>query len=149
MIEIQDKKPEVEGTDKEESVSLKGNREVKNDAKEIARKKRAAKKIALENIDLGTKPINISLSKYDFLNYYNLSPSMKNRIKMISIIIVVFILFFILFILKGKFHHQYDNEMNENNNFINQNSPIKANSFSNNKNFSNPSVSSNQKGGLI
>ncbi len=148
MNEIEDKKQEVEVIDKEESISLKTNKEVKNDTKEISMKKRAAKKIALESIDLGTKPINISSSKYDFLNYYNLTPSMKNRIKMISIIVVVFIFFLALFILKGKYHSQYDNEVIGNNNFINQNSPINSNSFSNNNN-SNTSASSIKKGGLI
>ena len=148
MNEIEDKKQEVEVIDKEESISLKTNKEEKNDTKEISMKKRAAKKIALESIDLGTKPINISSSKYDFLNYYNLTPSMKNRIKMISIIVVVFIFFLALFILKGKYHSQYDNEVIENNNFINQNSPINSNSFSNNNN-SNTSASSIKKGGLI
>ena len=141
----------AEVTDKEEIVSLKENKEIKKDrGKEAARKKKS-KKIALENIDLGTKPINISLSKYEFLYYYNLSPSMKVRIKIISIIAVIVIFFFILFTLKGKFHHSFDDEINENKNlFQNRNSSlisIKKPSFSssNNNKLSSPSKSSPSK----
>ena len=129
MNESNEQKAEIEVTDKEKNASLKYIIEIKKDkSKENARKKKG-KKIALENIDLGTKPINISLSKYDFLNYYNLSPSMKNRIKMIAILSVVIVILFILLILKGKFH-QSNIEINENNNnklVINLNSPVKSN----------------------
>ena len=156
MNEPNEKKAEVEVTDKEESVSLKDNIEIKKDkSKENARKKKG-KKIALENIDLGTKPINISLSKYDFLNYYNLGPSMKNRIKMIAILSVVIVFIFILLILKGKFH-QSNIEISENNNnnlVANLNSPIKSNkpssSFASsvkNKNVTLSSASSSKKNG--
>ena len=127
--ESTEKKQEVEVTDKEESVSLKDNKEIKKDNNKENTKKKREKKIALENIDLGTKPINISLSKYNFINYYNLSPSMKNRIKLISIIAIIFIVFIILLTLKGKLHHQ-DIEISENNNNnlnVNLNNPIKSN----------------------
>ena len=159
MNEPNEKKAEIEVTDKEENVSLKDNIEIKKDkSKENARKKKG-KKIALENIDLGTKPINISLSKYDFLNYYNLSPSMKNRIKMIAILSVVIVVLFILLILKGKFH-QSNIEISENNNnnfMVNLNSPVKSNSnkpsssFASSgkyKNITLPSASSSKKNGL-
>ena len=158
MNESNEKKAEVEVTDKEENVSLKDNIEIKKDkSKENARKKKG-KKIALENIDLGTKPINISLSKYDFLNYYNLSPSMENRIKMIAILSVVIVVLFILLILKGKFH-QSNIEISENNNnnfMVNLNSPVKSNSNKPSssfvssgkyKNITLPSASSSKKNG--
>ena len=51
----------TEVTDKEEIVSLKENKEIKKDRNKEAARKKKQKKIALENIDLGTKPINISL----------------------------------------------------------------------------------------
>ena len=144
---MDERKIEAEVNDKEESVSLKDNK----DTKKVNAKKKKSKKIALENIDLGTKPINISLSKYDFLNYYNLTPNMKMKIKMISIVAVIIIFFIILFILKGKFHGQYDNEINENNNLvINQNIPINSNNaslFNENNNSSNPLGSSSKKDG--
>ena len=152
MNESNEKKAEVEVTDKEESISLKDNKEIRKDTSKEARKKRA-KKIALENIDLGTKPINISFSKYDFLNYYNLSPSMKMRIKMIAIISVIIIFFVILLILKGKFH-QTNNDISESNNnlMINLNNPVKSNkpsslfvSSAKNKNITFPSSSSSKK----
>ena len=127
----------TEVTDKEEIVSLKENKEIKKDRNKEAARKKKQKKIALENIDLGTKPINISLSKYEFLYYYNLSPGMKVRIKIISIIAVIVIFFIILFTLKGKLHH-IDDELSENNKLVaNQNSPIKSNkksSFSSSNN---------------
>ena len=134
--------------DKEENVSLKDNKE-----KESSKKKKS-KKIVLENIDLGTTPINISSSKYDYLDYQNLAPHIKNRIKVISIIAVVVIVFIILLTLKGKFH-QISSEISENNNLIvNQNTPVSSNkpasslsSLNNNVTGISPSASSNKKEG--
>ena len=135
--------------DKEENVSLKGNKEKENS------KKKKSKKIVLENIDLGTTPINISSSKYDYLDYQNLAPHIKNRIKVISIIAVVVIVFIILLTLKGKFHQINNNEISENNNLIdNQNIPVNSNkpasslsSLNNNVTAISPSASSNKKEG--
>ena len=108
-----------EGTDKEESISLKDN-------KEVARKKKL-KQIALQKINLGTKPINISPSKYyEFFDNTYIGSHIKARIKMISFIAVVIIIFIILLTLKGKFHRQ-DNDENENNKLITQNTPIASN----------------------
>ena len=134
--------------DKEENVSLKDNKE-----KESSKKKKS-KKIVLENIDLGTTPINISSSKYDYLDYQNLAPHIKNRIKVISIIAVVVIVFIILLTLKGKFH-QISNEISENNNLIvNQNTSVSSNkpasslsSLNNNVTGISASASSNKKEG--
>ena len=135
--------------DKEESISLK------DDNKEISKKKKA-KQIILENIDLGTTPINISSSKYEFLeflDYQSLPPHIKNRIKMISIIAVVVIVFIILLTLKGKFHHN-NIEVSENNNNLlsNKNPPINLNSPSPNlsglnNNVTSVSASSSKKRG--
>ena len=135
--------------DKEESISLK------DDNKEISKKKKA-KQIILENIDLGTTPINISSSKYEFLeflDYQSLPPHIKNRIKMISIIAVVVIVFIILLTLKGKFHHN-NIEVSENNNNLlsNKNPPINLNSPSPNlsglnNNITSISASSSKKRG--
>ena len=133
--------------DKEESISLK------DDNKETSKKKKA-KQIILENIDLGTTPINISSSKYEFLeflDYQSLPPHIKNRIKMISIIAVVVIVFIILLTLKGKFHHN-NIEISENNNNLisNKNPPINLNSPSPNlsglnNNITSVSASSSKK----
>ena len=136
--------------DKEESISLKDNKETS--------KKKKAKQIILENIDLGTTPINISSSKYEFLeflDYQSLPPHIKNRIKMISIIAVVIIVFIILLTLKGKFHHN-NIEISENNNnsnlISNKNPPINSNLpsptlSSLNNNVTSVSASSSKKGG--
>ena len=134
-------KKKAEELDKEEKISLKENKESKtkkNQMKELAKKKKL-KKITLDNIDLGTNPINISSSKYQFLEYINLTPSMKIRIKIISILVVVFIVFIILFTLKGKFHHLFNDDENEiyDNNIINQ-----QNITINNTKFSSPNISS-------
>ena len=134
--------------DKEESISLKDNKETT--------KKKKAKQIILENIDLGTTPINISSSKYEFLeflDYQNLPPHLKNRIKMISIFAVVVIVFIILLTLKGKFHQNNNNEISENNNInVNQNPQSKSNKPSSaftalNNNVTAPTPSSSKKGG--
>ena len=109
-----------EGTDKEESISLKDN-------KEVARKKKL-KQIALQKINLGTKPINISPSKYyEFFDNTYIGSHIKARIKTISFIAVVIIIFIILFTLKGKFHRQDNDDENENNKLITQNTPIASN----------------------
>ena len=109
-----------EGTDKEESISLKDN-------KEVARKKKL-KQIALQKINLGTKPINISPSKYyEFFDNTYIGSHIKARIKTISFIAVVIIIFIILFTLKGKFHRQDNDDENENNKLITQNTPVASN----------------------
>ena len=134
-------------------------KKVRNDKEEIASltenalKKKKFRKIALQKINLGTKPINISFPKYEFLEYTNLSESKKKRIKIFSIIAVVIIIMIVLLILMGKFHHQNNNELSDNNNLvenINQNSTLnftKTSSFSSsgNRNISSPSVSSGRK----
>ena len=146
---MDEQKTQVEINYKEESISLKDG---KKDVSKESSKKKKSKKIALENIDLGTKPINISSSKYDFLNYYNLTPSMKIRIKMISILAVVVIFFVILLTLKGKFHHYINDESNGNNNLVaNQNISLNQNKSSSifsqhDKNISSPSSSSKKNG---
>ena len=129
---------------KEESESLK---ESKKNVKETSKKKKSKKKIALENIDLGTKPINIISSKFDFLNYYNLTPSMKIRIKMISILAVVVIFFVVLLGLKGKFSTYNNYETKDKNNLgANPNFPLNQNK---NATFSeNNKISSSKNGGL-
>ena len=138
-----------EGTDKEESISLKDN-------KEVARKKKL-KQIALQKINLGTKPINISPSKYyEFFDNTYIGSHIKARIKTISFIAVVIIIFIILFTLKGKFHRQDNDDENENNKLITQNTPVASNkpvssshTSAGNQTISspspNPSVSSSKK----
>ena len=85
-------KKEVVPVDKEESISLKDN-------KEVARKKKL-KQIALQKINLGTKHINISPSKYyEFFDNTYIGSHIKARIKMISFIAVVIIIFIILLTL--------------------------------------------------
>ena len=140
---MNDKKMETEVNDKEESISLKDNKETKK------AKKKKSKKIALENIDLGTKPINISLSKYDFLNYYNLTPNMKMRIKIFSIIAVIIIFIIILFTLKGKFHHEYEEISKNNSKEIIQINSNNLSSFLDTKNNSFSSGPSTKKDGAI
>ena len=129
-----------EGGDKEESISLKDN-------KEVAKKKKL-KQIALQKINLGTKPINISPSNFfDFFNNLNLGSHIKTKTKIISFIAIVIIVFIALLILKGKFHHQFSEENKNLGN--NQNPPINLNEVSsysskgNNTIFS-PSSSSNK-----
>ena len=146
---MNEQKTQVEINYKEESISLKDD---KKDVSKENLKKKKSKKIALENIDLWTKPRNISSSKYDFLNYYNLTPSMKIRIKMISILAVVVIFFVILLTLKGKFHHYNNNDgSNENNNLIaNQSISLNQNktssTFSHRDKNTSPSSSSKKNG---
>ena len=143
---MNEKKIEAEVNDKEESVSLKDNKETK---KGNVKKKKSTKKIALENIDLGTKPINISLSKYEFLNYYNLTPNMKMRIKIFSIIAVIIIFIIILFTLKGKFHNENDEISENNSNQIIQINSNNISSILDNNNNSFSSGSSTNKNGTI
>ena len=135
-------------------------KKVRNDKDEIASltdnilKKKKFRKIALQKINLGTKPINISFSKYEFLDHTGLSASKKARLKIFSIIVVIVIIIIVLLTVIGKFHHQNDNEISENINLvdINQNSTLninKSSSFSSSGNMtiSTPSVSSSRKGG--
>ena len=143
---MNENKIEAEVNDKEESVSLKDNKETK---KGNVKKKKSTKKIALENIDLGTKPINISLSKYEFLNYYNLTPNMKMRIKIFSIIAVIIIFIIILFTLKGKFHNENDEISENNSNQIIQINSNNISSILDNNNNSFSSGSSTNKNGTI
>ena len=104
-------KKKKQANDKEESISLKENKE--------GIKKKRLKKITLQKINLGTKPIKISLSK-DFIDYTNIGTQIKTGIKMISIIAVIAIVFIILLTLRGKFHYQNKNEISENTNLQSQ-----------------------------
>ena len=108
----------------------------------------------MEKINLGTKPINISLGKYDFLDYSNLNSIKKTRIKLFSIIALVIIVVIILLIITGNIHQNKD-EVIENNNIIrdtNQNLTLNSikssSSFSSligNRTISSPSASSSGK----
>ena len=112
--------------DKEEEItSLTDNKETL--------KKKKFRKIALQKINLGTKPINISLSKYEILDYANLSANKKNRIKIISIIIIIVIVIIILLTLTGTFHHSNNNEIIDNKNLdmnVYQNTTLNSNNAS-------------------
>ena len=136
-------------------------KKVRNDKEEIASltdntlKKKKFRKIALQKINLGTKPIIISFPKYEFLDYTSLSESKKKRIKIFSIIVVIIIIIIVLLTLLGKFHHQNNNEISDDSNLvmnINQNSTLnfnKTSSFSSSENrtISSPSLSSGRKEG--
>ena len=92
-----------ERNDKEEITSLKDNKE--------SLKKKKFKKIALQKINLNTKPINISSAKYEFIDYsnININSNKKTRIKIFSFIAVILIVIIIILTLTGKFHHQSNN----------------------------------------
>ena len=126
--------------DKEERTSLKDNNEVV--------KKKKVRQIALQKINLGTKPINISQSKYPDIFDNSKVVNVKGKMKIISIVAIVVIVIIIFLTLKGKFHHQ-DNDVNENNKIlINElNSTLSTSSPipSINKNDSSPSPSSSKK----
>ena len=119
--------------DKEEITSLKDNKE--------ALKKKKFKKIALQKINLNTKPINISTSRYEILEYSNINigSTKKVIIKIFSFIAVILIVIAMILALTGKFHHQSsNNEVSEN-----INSPINKNITSNTSNISNSNASNN------
>ncbi len=125
------KNSKKERNDKEEIASLKDNKE--------ALKKKKFKKIALQKINLNTKPINISTSRYEILEYSNINMGSTKKIiiKIFSFIAVILIVIAMIFALTGKFHHQSNNnEVSEN-----INSPINKNITSNTSNTSNISNS--------
>ena len=102
-------KKKKSGNDKEERTSLKDNNEVV--------KKKKVRQIALQKINLGTKPINISQSKYPDIFDNPKVVNVKGKMKIISIVAVIVIVIIIFLTLKGKFHHQ-DNDVNENNKIL-------------------------------
>ena len=127
------KNSKKERNDKEEIASLKDNKE--------ALKKKKFKKIALQKINLNTKPINISTSRYEILEYSNINigSTKKVIIKIFSFIAVILIVIAMILALTGKFHHQSsNNEVSEN-----INSPINKNITSNTSNISNSNASNN------
>ena len=107
----ENKKEVVIAPDKEESVSLKDNKEI---IKEGGKKKKS-KKISLQNLNLHTKPINISSSNdfiyFTYLTY--LTYFIRSRIRIITTIIVAIIVLIILLTLKGIFHSPSEEEKNE------------------------------------
>ena len=94
--------------DKEEIISLKEN-ENKDLTKEGKTKKKKSKKISLQELKLGTKPINISLSNHivdlNYITYF-----IRSRIRIILTIVVGIIVLITLLILKGMFHSQDEEE---------------------------------------
>ena len=104
----ENKKEVVIAPDKEESVSLKDNKEI---IKEGGKKKKS-KKISLQNLNLHTKPINISSSN-DFIYFTYLTYFIRSRIRIITTIIVAIIVLIILLTLKGIFHSPSEEEKNE------------------------------------
>ena len=104
--EKEENKKESEVVYKEESVALKENNETPNKEK---KKKKKSKKISLEKLNLGKKPINISTSN-DFINFKYIYYFMKSRIRMILYIIAGIIVLIILLTLKGLFHSSNEEE---------------------------------------
>ena len=104
-IENPENKKEIVPVDKEESISLKENNEITKEKK----KKKKSKKISLEKVNLGTKPINISSSD-DLINFNYIYYFMKSRIRFIFYILIGIIVFFILLTLKGVFHDETEEE---------------------------------------
>ena len=90
--------------DKEEIISLTDNKEIK---------KKKFKKINLQNVNVGTKPIGIFSSKYDFFNLSTTGSKIKAKIRLLLFIPVILIVFIVLFVLRGKFHKQ-KSDMTEN-----------------------------------
>ena len=108
--------------DKEEIISLKEN-ENKDLIKEGKTKKKKSKKISLQKLKLGTKPINISLSNnivdLNYITYF-----IRSRFRMILTIVIGIIILITLLILKGIFNSQDDEEKDiiiENKDVQNQN----------------------------
>ena len=108
--------------DKEEIISLKEN-ENKDLTKEGKTKKKKSKKISLQKLKLGTKPINISLSNnivdLNYITYF-----IRSRFRMILTIVIGIIILITLLILKGIFNSQDDEEKDiiiENKDVQNQN----------------------------
>ena len=104
-------KKEVVAPDKEESISLKDNKEI---SKEINKKKKS-KKISLQKLNLGTKPINISLSN-NLIDFNYILNFIKSRIRIIIFIILGLIALICFFIFKGS--------SNEENEIVNNNKDI-------------------------
>ena len=75
-------------------------------------KKKKSKKISLQNLNLHTKPINISSSN-DFIYFTYLTYFIRSRIRIITTIIVAIIVLIILLTLKGIFHSPSEEEKNE------------------------------------
>ena len=106
--ENSENKKENVAADKEEIISLKEN-ENKDLIKEGKTKKKKSKKISLQKLKLGTKPINISLSNNIVdLNY--ITNFIRSRIRIIITIVVGIIILITLLILKGMFHSQEEEE---------------------------------------
>ena len=103
-----DNKKEIVAPDKEESVALKDNKEVTKEGT----KKKKSKKISLEKLKLGTKPINISSSN-DYFNFNYIYYFLKSRIRMISYMAVGIIVAIIILTLKGIFHSETEEEKNQ------------------------------------
>ena len=82
-MENTENKKEVVAPDKEESISLKDNKEI---SKETTKKKKS-KKISLQKLNLGTKPINISLSN-NFMDFNYIINLIKSRIRLILFILI-------------------------------------------------------------
>ena len=101
-------KKENVAADKEEIISLKEN-ENKDLTKEGKTKKKKSKKISLQKLKLGTKPINISSSNnivdLNYIIYF-----IRSRIRMILTLVVGIIILITLLILKGMFHSQDEEE---------------------------------------
>ena len=114
-------KKKKSGNDKEERTSLKDNNEVI--------KKKKVRQIALQKINLGTKPINISQSKYPDIFDNPKGVKVKGKMKIISFVAIIVIVIIIFLILKGKFHYQ-DSDINENNKMLikEQNSTLSTSS---------------------
>ena len=133
-------KKKKSGNDKEERTSLKDNNEVV--------KKKKVRQIALQKINLGTKPINISQSKYPDIFDNPKGVNVKGKMKIISIVAVIIIFIIIFLTLKGKFHYQ-DNDVNENNKILIKEKNSTLSSFSSipsiNKTDSSSSPSSSKK----
>ena len=109
-LENTENKKEIVAPDKEEIVSLK-----ENENKEIKEggKKKKSKKISLQKLKLGTKPINISSSNEFIANFNYIYYFMRSRIRMISTIVIIIVVIIILLTLKGVFHSSSDEENNE------------------------------------
>ena len=97
--------------------------ENKDLTKEGKTKKKKSKKISLQKLKLGTKPINISLSNnivdLNYITYF-----IRSRFRMILTIVIGIIILITLLILKGIFNSQDDEEKDiiiENKDVQNQN----------------------------
>ena len=89
-------KKEVVAPDKEERISLKDNKEISKEAN----KKKKSKKISLQKLNLGTKPINISLSN-NLIDFNSIITFIKSRIRIILFFIICLVVLICIFALKG------------------------------------------------